>query len=105
MAFFEDSLLTVDGGISHHGANVEIDEDLTPTLENTIVFMWLQLINPSLPALVKQRYGAELRNKSLASLKPEISQALDSLLDELKSIEDTRVFRAASSAPGQFRRF
>ena len=61
------------------------------SLENTIVYLWLQLINPGLPLLVKQRYGAELRNRSLASVKPEISQALASLQDELRTIEDTRV--------------
>ena len=72
------------------------DEDLTPTIENTIVFLWLQLIHPGLPQFVKQRYGAELRNNSLASIKPEISQALESLLDELRSIEDSKVLRTFS---------
>lgn len=87
-AFFDDNLLTVIGGITHHGEPA--DEDLTPSPENTIVVLWLQLIHPGLPLLVKQKYRSELRNKSLASLKPEISQALSSLLDELRSIEDTK---------------
>ena len=64
------------------------------SLENTVVVLWLQFINPGLPMLVKQKYGAELRNKTIASIKPEISQALDSLLDELKSVEESKVFRA-----------
>ena len=97
MAFFEDNLLTVGGGISHQGETISTDEDLTPTLENTIVFLWLQLINPRLPQLVKQKYGSELRNKSLASLKPEISQALSSLLDELRSIEDSKAMRVGNT--------
>ena len=80
-AFFEDNLVTTSGGILHHGKAMPSDEDLTPTIENTIVFLWLQLIHPGLPQFVKQRYGAELRNNSLASIKPEISQALESLLD------------------------
>ena len=92
-AFFEDNLLTVSGGVSHHSEPVVADEDLSPTLENTIVLLWLQLVHPGLPQLVKQKYGAELRNKTLASIKPEISQALPSLLDELRSIEDTKVLR------------
>lgn len=92
-AFFEDNLLTVNGGVSHHGEAVPADEDLTPTLENTIVVIWLQLIHPGLPLLVKQKYGAELRNQSIASLKPEISQALSSLLDELRCVEDTKAMR------------
>ena len=96
VAFFEDNLLTTAGGISHHGIAPTEDEDMTPSIENTIVVLWLQLINPGLPQLVKQKYGAELRNKSLASIKPEISQALNSLLEELKSIEESKVFRAAA---------
>lgn len=48
---------------------------------------------------MKQKYGSELRNKTLASLKPEISQALGSLLDELRSIEDTEAMRIGSNAP------
>ena len=39
---------------------------MTPSLENPIVFLWLQHIHPGLPALVKQWYGADLRNKTLA---------------------------------------
>ena len=92
-AFFEDSLLSSSGtGITHHGEIVD-EEDVTPTLENTIVVLWLQMINPNLPELVKQRYGTELRNKTIASLKPEISLAMPSLLDELKTIEESKVYR------------
>lgn len=96
-AFFEDNLMTTHGGITHNGEATTTDEDMSPTLENTIVFIWLQLIHPALPQLVRQKYGAELRNKTLASIKPEISQALSSLLDELRSIEDTKVLRTAAS--------
>ena len=76
-----------------HGVATAIDEEVSPSFENTVVYLWLQLINPGLPLLVKQRYGAELRNRSYASLKPEISQALASFQDELRTIEDTRAMR------------
>ena len=98
MAFFEDNLLSVHGGLTHHGVQVTTDEDLSPTLENTVVVLWLQLIHPGLPLLVKQKYGSELCNKTLASLKPKISQALGSLLDELHSIEDTKAPSCLASA-------
>jgi hypothetical protein len=101
MAFFEDNLSTADCGITHHGV-APVDEDLTPTLENTITVLWLQLVHPALPMLVKQRYATELRNKSLASLKPEISLALPSLLDEIRSLEDTKILRTAATG-GDFR--
>ena len=93
MAFFEDNLLGATGNISHHGQRPIDDEEVTPSVENTVVFLWLQLINPALPQLVKQRYGAELRNKTLASIRPEISQALTSLLEELKTVEESRAMR------------
>ena len=99
MAFFEDNLLAVNGGLTHHDELVTADEDLSPSLENTIVFMWLQLIHPGLPLLFKQKYGSELPNKTLASLKPEISQALGPLLDELCSIEDTKAMRISDVNP------
>ena len=60
-----------------------------------VVLTWLRLTHRELPNLVKQRYGIELRSQTLASLKPEISQALDSLLDEIHSAGDAKVLRAS----------
>ena len=94
MAFVEDSLLHA-GGLTHHGEHVPEDEELTPTLENFVVLTWLRLIHPSLPRLVKQRYGTELRSRTLASIKPEISQALNSLVQEIRTSDDARILRAA----------
>ena len=79
--------------IKHHGDKISADEDFTPTLENTIVLKWLELIYPGFPRLVKQKYGAELRHQTLASIKPEISQTLSSLLDQLRTSEETRAMR------------
>ena len=42
-------------------------------------------------------YGPELRHRTLASLKPEVSQALDSLLAELSTAEDAKVLRSAAA--------
>ena len=91
---FDDNLVTADSGLAHHGARVLVDEEMTPSIENVIVLLWLERIHPGLPGLVKQRYGAELRNKPLASIKPEIPQALDALLSELQSVEETRIMRS-----------
>ena len=54
---------------------------MTPTFEHFKVLTWLRLIHADLPKLVKQRYGTELRIRTLASIMPEISQALTSTLD------------------------
>ena len=67
----EDSLLHANG-LTHHGEHVTENEELTPTLETFVVLTWLRLIHPSLPCLVKQSYGTELRSRTLASIKTEI---------------------------------
>ena len=59
-----------------------LGEDLTTTLENTIVFNWRQLLDSGLHQLVRLRCDIKLSNKTLASLKPEISQALSSLMED-----------------------
>ena len=58
---------------------------------------WLRLVQPDLLSLVKQRYGIELRSNSLASLKPEISQALDSLLEDINNNADAKIVRSTAS--------
>lgn len=96
MAFTEDSLLKA-AGLTHHGVALAEDEELSPSLENFVVMTWLRLIHADLPKLVKQRYGTELRTRTLASIKPEISQALDSLLSEIRAADDAKIMRAAAS--------
>ena len=95
LGFMDDNLLKANGSIRHHGENVTKDEELTPTLQNVIVITWVRLVHPDLPALIKQLYGTELRSQTLASLKPEISQALESLLEEIQSTSESKVLRTA----------
>lgn len=95
VSFIDDNLLKANGNIRHHGENISIDEEITPSLENIIIMTWLRLIHIDLPGLVKQRYGTELRSQTLATLKPEISQALDSLLDEIHTSNEAKVLRTA----------
>ena len=90
MAFVEDTLLHANS-LSHHGEVTTEDGKLTPTLENFIVLTWLKLIHPDLPKLVKQRYETELRSRTLASIKPEISQALTSLLNKYVQLTTPRL--------------
>ena len=77
-AFINDSLLCTDTHMRHNDSLPTEDEEVTPTLENLIVLAWLRLLHLALPKLVKQRYWRELRSRTLASIKPEIFQALDS---------------------------
>lgn len=89
MAFVEDILLRANR-LSHHGEVATEDE-------NFIVLTWLRLIYPDLPRLVKQRYGTELGSRTLASIKPEISQALTSVLEEIRAADDAKILRTAVS--------
>ena len=50
-----------------HGATPETDEELSPSLENFVVFTWLQL--STLDSYVC--FPTELRSRTLASIKPE----------------------------------
>ena len=87
VTFIEGNLLT-KSGIKHEGKALATDESLTPTLQNILTVLWLQMIHPGLPHIVGQKYGAELRDHTLASLKPQISVAMSSLLSELQSIDE-----------------
>ena len=62
-SFVDDNLLQQDGGITHHGDAPNSDEELSPSLDNFVTLTWLRLIHPDMPALLKQRYGPELRSK------------------------------------------
>ena len=99
----EDNLPKANAGVRHHGEAPTADEEISPTLENFLVLTWLRLIHPFLPSLVKQRYGADLRSQTIASLKPKISQALDSLLDEIRSANDAKVLRTAFQQSSRFK--
>ena len=37
-SFFEDNLLTTSCGITHNGETIEVDEEMTQTLENTVTW-------------------------------------------------------------------
>ena len=82
--------------ILYHGDVIDVDEEMSSSLENMVVLTWLRLINTALPKLIKQRYGTELRSRTLASMKPEISQALESLLVEIASADTAHVMRTES---------
>ena len=97
MAFVEDNLLKKDGNITHHRETLDDDEELTPSLENLISLRWLTTLHCGLPKLVKQRYDTELSSQTLASIRPEISLAILSLLEELKcNTDNAHTFRTTT---------
>ena len=94
LAFMDDNLMKTDNAITHLGEEITEDEEVTPSLENYFVVTWLKLIHKDMPELVKMRYATELRSRSLASIKDEISGALDSLLAEIDRNQDAKALRS-----------
>ena len=94
--FIEDNLVKAEC-LKHNDEVLEENEDMSPTVENTITWLWLHLLNPGLPQVVKKHYSSQLRNKTLASMKTEISQSIPAMLDELVSAEESKAFRSTNS--------
>lgn len=95
-----ENLLTTDG-LTHVEGRVLEDEELSPTLHNTIVLHWLQVLHPDLRNLVAQKFITQLRDRTFAAIFPEISRSIDSLLDELSESASAR--RSFPSYPNQYR--
>ena len=61
-------VLSRTNGLTHHSIGLLEDKELSPTLENFVVLIWLKLIHPQLPRLIN--HGMELWSHTLASIKP-----------------------------------
>ena len=79
---YDQNLLTV-GGLTHIDGAVTEDEELSPTLHNTIILHWLQVLHPDLRDLVTKRFVTQLRDSTYAAIFPEISRSVESLMEEL----------------------
>ena len=77
-----DNLLTTDG-LMHIDGKVDEDEEMSPTLLNTAILHWLQVLHPDLRDMVTQKFLIQLRDNTYASILPEISQSVDALLRNL----------------------
>lgn len=89
-----DNLLKPDS-LKHLDGQVEEDEEMTPTLLNTIILQWLQILHPGLRDLVTARFIIQLRDHTYATILPEIFQCVESLMNELNNT--TAVNRIGSS--------
>ena len=92
-----DSLLQKDQPLRHNGAIPSKDEELSPTLERLLVLLWLDKLHPELPDLVVKTFSYDLASMTLKDLQPRISQALPSLLAELKQRDSSSSLHAVSS--------
>ena len=93
-----DNLLTANCNVTYDGQRVTADEELSATGERLIVYMWLDLIDPRLPAYIGRVYAHDLQTKSLKDIQPQISLAMDSLLAELNSQEESQINYSKSAS-------
>ena len=103
-AFVSDNLLQPSDGMKHMGYKQKEKEELTPTMLNVMVTLWLKIINPNLPATIKQKYTTQLRDQTLASLREDISESLDAIISELTG-EGACIARASYSRGPQRKGF
>ena len=94
LAHFQDNLLRKDSKLKHNEATPDVDEDMSPTVERMAVLRWIELIHPSLPALVQRTFAYDLQRMTLKDLQPQIADALDGFLEELRhdEIKASRVY-------------
>lgn len=84
MAHLQDNLLTTECNLLHNGAKPTSNEVMSPTVERLAVIKWMELIDPDLPALVARTFAYDLQRMTLKELQPQIRDAMDGFLDELK---------------------
>ena len=65
------------------------------------VLRWMELLHPSLPALVQRTFAYDLQRRTLKDLQPQIADALDEFLEELRhdEIKASRVFTPTYNKP------
>ena len=97
LAHLQDNLLTSGCRLKHDGVAVTSDEVISPTVERLAVLRWMELIHPSLPSLVARTFAYDLQRMTLKDLQPQIVDALDGFLSELKT-QDVKVSRVDSRA-------
>jgi hypothetical protein len=78
---------------------LDSDEEMSPTLENTVVLLWLERIDPRLPQKISATFAHQMvGNTSLRDLQPTICARIPSLLQEL---DDSAANRASLHAIGE----
>jgi hypothetical protein len=80
-------IIRKDTKLKHDGATVTVDKDMSPTVERLAVLKWMELLHPNLPVLVQSTFAYDLQRMTLKDIQPQIVDALDGLLEELRNDE------------------
>jgi hypothetical protein len=87
LAHLQDNLLQKDSKLKHNGVTPNRSEDMSPTVERLAVLRWMELIHPKIPAMVQRTFSYDLQRSTLKDLQPQIADALDSFLEEIREEE------------------
>lgn len=101
LAHLQDNLLQKDSKLKHDGAIVTVDEDMSPTVERLAVLRWMELLHPNLPSLVQRTFAYDLQRMTLKDMQPQIVDALDGFLEELRNNEAVKIARTYTQKPRQ----
>ena len=96
LAHLQDNLLQKNSKLKHNKKAVTQDEDMSPTVERLAVLRWMELIHPKIPVLVQRTFAYDLQRSTLKDLQPQIADALDGFLAEIRE-EECKVDRAQAS--------
>jgi len=88
--FVSENLLLGSGNLTYKGKPTVMDEVMSPTTERLIVLRWLELLHPSLPALVAHDFHEELKIKTLVDIQNELCNQMDQLLLKCESKDGRR---------------
>ena len=87
LAHLQDNLLQKNSKLKHNGATPTKNEDMSPTVERFAVLRWMELIHPKIPTLVQRTFAYDLQRSTLKDLQPQIADALESFLEEIREEE------------------
>lgn len=98
LAHLQDNLLKTGCKLKHDDTEITVDEDMSPTVERLAVMRWMELIHPNLPALVQRTFAYDLQRMTLKDMQPQIVDALDGFLEELRcdEVKASRSFVSSS---------
>lgn len=92
LAHLQDNLLCSGSRLKHNDATPSANEEISPTVERLAVLRWMELLHPSLPSLVQRTFARDLQRMTLKDLQPQIVDALDGFMEELRQ-DDVRASR------------
>ena len=82
-------MLTPESRITHHSAEFEEEDVLSPTIEDLVTCIWHKSLHLQLSALVKLKFSTQLKDCTISQIREKISTPIIELLQELNGKESS----------------